>query len=288
MDQEFLYDLLVRPFWDNYQLILLSCVCCQLIQWGTDFLSSLIFPTYKTLSAEKRLDWCVRVVSMFHALSAMCLIPGFMNPEPSLATFDEGTSQWTYFHFGFSAESQFFYSISVGYFLWDTIICIYYRWGFEFLIHGVLCFLAYYCCLYPFQHYWGRFYLGVYEISTIPLHIRGCMKLIDVDHRIFLFVQTLWVISYTICRIFLGAYYTWIWWLEINNLLVTDTCRSPYLCYFFIFINFSMMALMWYWWSLIIKGLLGIGRQNDRQNAEQHYVKLKLSSKEERAKKKKC
>lgn len=279
MEDTFLNDLLVVPFLANWHIILTSCTICFLIQWSSHYISPIFFPIYRQLKDDRQLDWCVRVVSMGHAVVAMCLIPGWLNPDPRLAQFNETSGKWHYNHFGFSEESQFFYSISVGYFLWDTIICIYYRWGFEFLIHGVLCCLVYFGCLFPFQHYWGRFYLGVYEISTIPLHLRGCYKLLTPERDCFLkTVQTSWVISYTICRIFYGSIYTYDWTWEMLALLRNGECPGPYFCYFFMFVNYSMLALMFHWWILIIKGLLGIGRQNDRQNAE-HVEKTDLKEK---------
>jgi len=211
---------------------------------------------------------------MAHASVAMFgLVPGYITPDPTLASFDQLTNEWKYNHFGFNADTQFYFSLSIGYFLWDVLVCAWYRWGLEFLLHGLFCFVVYFFCLLPFQHYWGRFYLGVYEISTLPLHIRGIIKNVNGPEGLFKFVERSWVVSFTICRIIMGSYTTYFWTKEILTLLRTNTCRSPYLCYLFMFINFSMLGLMFYWWVLIIKGLLGRGRQNDRQDKEQFYQK---------------
>lgn len=117
---------------------------------------------------------------------------------------------------------------------------------------------------YPRLHETGNFEFVNHFAHTKPSTSYSFLK-VNVNRRLFLFVQTTWIIAHTVCRIFLGGYVTYSWYFEIQNLIDTNTCKSVYLCYFFIGINFSMVALMWYWWSLIIKGLLGRGRQNDRQ-----------------------
>ena len=43
--------------------------------------------------------------------------------------------------------------------------------------HGVTCFLVFYLALFPFLHHVGRFYLGVYELSTPCLHVYKMLQL---------------------------------------------------------------------------------------------------------------
>jgi len=136
-----IFEVLVDRGLENWRLILFSCVCCQAVQWIAHLFFLNFVPFYRKISAEKQLDCCVRSVSMAHAMVAMCVIPGWIYPDPELAVQD-ANGNWRYNHFGFSAESQYFFSISIGYFLWDFIICIYYRWYvatyFSIMILGVL------------------------------------------------------------------------------------------------------------------------------------------------------
>lgn len=38
--------------------------------------------------------------------------------------------------FGYSDESQLFIAIALGYFVWDLVACVRYRWGAGFTMHG--------------------------------------------------------------------------------------------------------------------------------------------------------
>jgi hypothetical protein len=93
---------------------------------------------------------------MVHALFAITLVPGYIWIPESLTRIDnvrlvrihpllcfvvfnffclcclfpdvQVTGLTVVDHYGYDAYTQFIYSISVGYFLWDSIVCIQYQW----------------------------------------------------------------------------------------------------------------------------------------------------------------
>jgi len=170
-----IYDLFIRPGEETYKVIILSAIVCWFLADYVFSYSYLLIPEYAKLTARQKVEWNGRLVAMVHACFAITLCPGYYSPEKHFYQFNNVTNSYSIDNFAYDPFVQFIYSISVGYFLWDSIVCIQHLWGFEYIMHGVLCFIAYYCNLYPFLHHWGRFYLGFFELSTIPLHFRGCM-----------------------------------------------------------------------------------------------------------------
>lgn len=69
------------------------------------------------------------------------------------------------------ADSQFYFALSTGYFLWDLIVSLWQGWGIGFVAHAVACLFVYSMSLHPFLHYHGMFFL-MYEASTPFLHMR--------------------------------------------------------------------------------------------------------------------
>jgi len=268
------YEAFLQPGVENYILILVSAVACWFIaDYVSSFLSGLYFPQYNSLSDRQKNEWNGRVVAGVHALFAVTLCPGYFWPPTSLTYFDNVTGTTRIDHYGFDAHTQFIYSISTGYFLWDTIVCIQHQWGFEYVLHAILSFFVYYMNLFPFLHYWGRFYLGFFEMSSIPLHCRGCMIMLKYNKipekkHLFMLAQNIWVVIYTINRIFIGTYTTYIFLIELHDLWLSGKYHAGVLIVFSAVVVVMMMFLMYYWFYQIVMGLLSRGRQNDRRDNE--------------------
>ena len=66
--------------------------------------------------------------------------------------------------------TQYIFTISLGYFIWDLFICIKENWGIDWKIHAIFCVLMYGIATFQHSmHRWGIMVL-FYEFSTIFLH----------------------------------------------------------------------------------------------------------------------
>jgi len=262
----------IRPGIENSPVVLGSAFGCWILANYVFTLSGHFIPAYDKLSVRQRHEWNGRLVAMAHACFAITLCPGYLYPESHLVQIDPKTNTQTVNNYAYDSYIQLIYSISIGYFLWDSIICVQHSWGFEYIAHGVLSFFAYYNNLYPFLHHWGRFYLGFFELSTIPLHFRGCMILLNFhkneNKKYFLTAQYIWVAIYTVSRVFIGTYVTYLFIIDMWHLYQSGKYHSLIVLFMSIFIVSSMMILMYYWFYQIINGLLSRGRQNDKRNNE--------------------
>jgi len=265
---------------DNAPLILLSASICWILAEYVFIYSGVICPQYNSLTARQKNEWNGRLVAMVHAVFAVTLVPGYIWPPKNLADYDPVNNKHIIKNYGYDPHTQFIYCVSVGYFLWDSIVCIQHQWGFEYIIHGVLSFLVYYMNLFPFLHYWGRFYLGYFELSTIPLHFRGCMIMLKYNKNpeklhLFMLAQNIWVVSYFICRILIGTYVTYAFLMDLYALWKSGQYHALHALILSVFVVNTMMLLMYYWFYQIVCGLFARGRQNDRRNNEDQDNKEK-------------
>ena len=77
--------------------------------------------------------------------------------------------------------------MTVGYFIWDLFVCIWFKWGAFFLTHAVASLAVFYSGLYPTGAYYLGFFLGAFEISTPMFHIRELLVRIVYVRNICLF-----------------------------------------------------------------------------------------------------
>ena len=260
--------LFVQPFIDNYPVILITASICFLIQWSSHYIFCKIFPErYGKLSANDQLDWRIRLVAISHALASWPSILGFISPQSELlGVQDPITSLIKYNHYAFSSESQFFFQIGTGYFLWDIIVSIYYNWGVIYITHGFCSFGVFYFSLYPFLHLWGRFYHGIFEISTPWIHLKSIMDLAKYSGIWKTICELLFVVTFTGVRIILGLYVSFYWWQEMVYLIVSGEAHSTGIVCYYLFANFTLMSLQLYWFILIIKSALGFEVSDKTKN----------------------
>ena len=146
----------------HWPTLLISAVCWQLIMLSSHKFSPIFAPAYKTLSTAKQHQWDIRVVAFLHAVLISYLAYGIL-ADPTLNA-DR--------LFGYDFYAGQVYAIASGYFLWDSIISAWHirEYGPSFLIHGVLCFLAYVFSFTPFVMYYGAVFL-MFELSTPFLNV---------------------------------------------------------------------------------------------------------------------
>merc|ERR1712000_690512 len=98
---------------------------------------------------------------------------------------------------------------------------------------GFSSFGVFYFSLYPFLHLWGRFYHGVFELSTPWIHTKCIMDLAKYDGVWKRLMEILFALSFTAVRIVLGVYVSYYWWQEMIYLITSGTAHStPVIVYY--------------------------------------------------------
>ncbi|CAO3616820.1 unnamed protein product [Cunninghamella blakesleeana] len=151
----------------HYQVVLLSAVVCCIIFETSRVFSPVFFPkTFQFFKGYNAPNWHVHVVSTVHCI-AVVIGSFFIMNDKTLAN-DRV--------FGYVHWAANIYSISCGYFLWDTFVAIhYYKYqGISMVCHGIASFSVFIFSYKPFVNYYGSIFL-MYEISTIFLNFNWFM-----------------------------------------------------------------------------------------------------------------
>ncbi|MES1907055.1 MAG: hypothetical protein MHM6MM_000246 [Cercozoa sp. M6MM] len=160
-----------------------------------------------------------RFVSSAHAVVCVALTVMLVlrYPLPTLSDDETTISARTFL----SNEVGFMQtSMSLGYFLWDLawLVC---NWtgsplDWQYVVHHALCLFIYGNCLMPCATYYASIFLA-WELSTIPLNIRYCLRLYGGEkrgqlfQRIVLFVELAFVVSFVGIRYVFG-YISSLWY----------------------------------------------------------------------------
>jgi hypothetical protein len=161
-------------------------------------------PYYEKLDRSKQASWCIHIVSqVFSSTALIASIPTFSEQE-LLADKLFGTTYYT----------RSLVAYACGYFLWDTVISIYYIdvTGPPFVFHGFACFSVFflsYVCRFnqlPFaQHYGGVFLM--FEWSTVFLNIHWFCDKTGMTGSTFQWVNgVILIIAFFVARLCYGTY----------------------------------------------------------------------------------
>lgn len=165
---------------DHISTILISAATWQILMSVSQFISWNKFSSYRSLSAAKRHQWDIRMVSFAHAILS-CSLAFQVLDLPELKSDPL---------FGYSWYAGQVFAISVGFFLWDSLISAYHikEYGPGFLIHGVFCFSIYLFAFTPFAMYYGSIFL-LYELSTPFLNIHWILDKMNLTGSIYQWVN---------------------------------------------------------------------------------------------------
>jgi hypothetical protein len=164
---------------------------------------------YRSLSLSKQASWCIHICSQVFSVTVLVLsIPTFQQPELALDKL-----------FGTTYYCRCLVAYASGYFLWDTLISIYYigETGPPFVFHGSACFSVFFLSYLPFaQHYGGVFLL--FEASTVFLNIHWFCDKVGMTGSTLQWINGIFLlITFFIVRLCYGSFkmaeFVGMWWI---------------------------------------------------------------------------
>jgi len=226
--------------------ILFSALFFTTLHILSAIISPLISSTYKSFIGPKgsrmRAHWDTRVVAFIHPF---LIIPGslsFLLYKPLLRNDPI---------FGYDESCATILQISVGYFLWDTIICIIYykQFGPAFLGHGLVCFVLYFITVVkPFILFFGVFFI-LFEFSTPFVNLHWLMDKVGIKNQLIIKINgALVLIAFFVVRIVFGLYYSFLVWYY----LLGAQNAPEFLVYLTLMCNIFMVGLNFYWFYLMV------------------------------------
>ncbi|KAF1802487.1 TLC domain-containing protein [Mucor lusitanicus] len=226
----------------HWQSVLTSAVAFAIIYEISRIFSPVLFPkTFQFFKGYNAPNWHVHVVSTVHCI-VVVLGSFFIFADNSLNQ-DRV--------FGYVRWAADIYSISCGYFLWDTIIAIYfYKYqGISMVFHGVASFSVFIFSFRPFVNYYGAIFL-MYELSTIFLNFHWFMdKLNWTGSKIQLVNGVILLLTFFFARIVFGTYMSYKMWSDVYA--VKDDVPLRYWIVYGV-ANFVTTCLNVWWFSQMI------------------------------------
>ncbi|KAH8820531.1 TLC domain-containing protein [Xylogone sp. PMI_703] len=168
------------------------------------WISKIIFPVkYKKLSADRKINWDVHVVSLFQSalISVLALWVMFTDEERRNMTWDERV--W-----GYTGRGGMIQGLAAGYFLWDLMITLQHLrlFGIDMLGHAISALVVFSFGFRPFVNYYASTFI-LYELSTIFLNFHWFFdKLEMTGSRGQLYNGIVLLITFFGCRLVWGTY----------------------------------------------------------------------------------
>ncbi|KAK7194354.1 TLC domain containing protein [Novymonas esmeraldas] len=63
-----------------------------------------------------------------------------------------------------------------AYFLWDIVVCFYYKWSWAWKLHGFCSFIGSCTLLFPFSESYAGYFTGCFELSNGFLHVSVMLR----------------------------------------------------------------------------------------------------------------
>jgi len=183
----------------HWQALLFATLACNFTVGFSRIISPILFPkSYKQLSDRKRLSWDIHVVSLVHSVAITALSVPLLLDE----TLQKDKV------FGYDEYAGNVYAIACGYFLWDSLVSLYYvkQFGVGFLVHGASCFGVYLFAYRPFLNYYGAAFL-MFELSTPFLNLHWFMDKVGATGSLLQMINGVMLVStFFFVRLVWGIY----------------------------------------------------------------------------------
>lgn len=154
-------DSLVLRHWHE---IVVSFVFYTVIQIASGPLARQYLGTkYTALPKKTRINFDIHVVSMVQCLISIALLLPMWNHSHWANRLDDPASSVL----GYTPYGGLVAGVTVGYFLWDVVVCIKYftLFGVGFLFHGCAALFVFSTCFVPYAMPWIPAFL-LFELST--------------------------------------------------------------------------------------------------------------------------
>lgn len=163
---------------------------------------------------------------------------------------------------GNTGSARYMAILMVAYQSWNFWMCALlkdYRTAESLGHHSVTAILSYFA-IFPFVPYYVLFFIGVAEMTNIPLSIFDAIKFMQLKNdfpKLYSYSRVTFAVSFLIIRC--------VWWPIVsfdfwNKMLGTGVfaLHSPFVGIFFLIGNAFLTGLQFFWGSKIVNGLLSM------------------------------
>lgn len=187
--------------------------------------SNWVFPVqYKNLSATKKLNWDVHVVSFVQSttINALALWVMFTDDERWNMDAQERV-------YGYTGAIAMIQALAAGYFLWDLIITVsnMHIFGLGMLAHAISALLVYSFGFRPFVNYYSTTFI-LWELSSPFLNVHWfCDKLGLTGSKVQLYNGIALIATFFSCRLVWGTYNSYRVFCDVWGAMQTEPSYIP-------------------------------------------------------------
>ncbi|ODV64278.1 TLC domain-containing protein [Ascoidea rubescens DSM 1968] len=163
-------------------------------------LKYLLKENYTKLKKSTKVNFDIHFVSMIQCIiSNLIIMPLFQDPDLKAKRFTN-----------YTPYAGLVSSLTIGYFIWDLIMCIFYfkLFGFGFLLHAVSSLIVFTSTLKPFLMYWIPRFL-IFELSSPFVNINWFVNKLPSDFvplKVQIINGLLLIVTFFSVRIVWGFY----------------------------------------------------------------------------------
>lgn len=253
-----LYHLFVEPAIRDLDVLIPTFFMWFAVQFASSFVMWRVSASFRRLDAEKQRDFAIRCVSIVNGVisinTALAFVRGEMRGGPALYHPLDGY--------------RFFRASIVAYFMWDLVVCFVYKWSNAFKMHAIASLTGTYLLMFPFADTYGTFFTGVFELSNSFIHLAEMFKALDEawpeEKRVFGLVAAIskytFAVLFFLIRVVGGTYVTYHWFHEVVALISSGKYHSLECVVTICVIILTIMALQYYWFTLILAAVFGKGQ----------------------------
>jgi len=164
--------------------------------------------------------------------------------------------------YGISQHTQNLMAIASGFFAWNLATD---EFSLPNIAHHTSCLLLYFTAQYPFVPRMGSVCL-LWEASTPPACVFNVLKTVDLEKtEQYIKARKVFSAAFILARILIGMPSSAFWWRDMIALLSGNGSRTPHsvpMVYGYMGANLLLNGLNFYWFVLIMKGIVAHAKRN--------------------------
>lgn len=254
------YDFVTKTFRDDALLFVLGVLFFFACQFGSRLVMNRVSAKFRSLTNEEKSTWCVRFVAAANSLICTFAIPIQLQDGVVFKTahYDADTGFPSLYEPMPFPQRYFFISLSC-YFIYDVIVCVYYRWGAAYTVHGIVSFCGVYCVAWPWSERCASYMGTLFEGCGVWMHGAEMIEALDGPKPLAMGMKGIFSLLFLVIRPIGGTYtaiqFTRQLWIECVEKGFRDI-HHPVAPFVVLFVTWGLMALQLYWTKDVLVGVL--------------------------------
>ena len=147
---------------------------------------------------------------------------------------------------------------------WNVVLCLFLEVlrSPEMIAHHLVTASLAYLGMHPYLHLRGLYFLGIAEVTNIPLTVYDVLKKFErlgwKEGKLYEITQAAFAISFIVFRLIIWPYYCIPFWLGSIDLIRTGKAHSNFVVVYFLLSNVFLTGLQLLWGQQIVVGLLQV------------------------------